>query len=95
MLEGGFAAKPPNSWRPFGNGVRSCIGRAFAEQEMVMTVALILQRFQVEAVDPSYELSEFLGSIVHALPCPDVSRTHEHLDDKARWIRSQSTKTPW
>ncbi|KAI9709203.1 MAG: hypothetical protein M1828_002542 [Chrysothrix sp. TS-e1954] len=56
MLEGGFAAKPPNSWKPFGNGVRSCIGRAFAEQEMVMTIALILQRFQVEAVDPSYEL---------------------------------------
>jgi cytochrome P450/NADPH-cytochrome P450 reductase len=56
MLDGGFEALPPNSWKPFGNGVRSCIGRGFAWQEAVIAVALILQRFQVEMADPSYEL---------------------------------------
>ncbi|KAB8576180.1 hypothetical protein FH972_025708 [Carpinus fangiana] len=48
---------PTDAWRPFGVGMRSCIGRAFAEQEMILNVALILQRFQVEMADPSYELA--------------------------------------
>lgn len=56
MLNGGFEALPPNSWKPFGNGVRACIGRGFAWQEATIAVALILQRFQVEMADPSYEL---------------------------------------
>ncbi|KAF9641129.1 putative cytochrome p450 protein [Lasiodiplodia theobromae] len=47
---------PPDAWKPFGIGMRSCIGRAFAEQEMLINVALILQRFQVEMADPSYVL---------------------------------------
>ncbi|TVY59370.1 Bifunctional cytochrome P450/NADPH--P450 reductase [Lachnellula cervina] len=56
MLDGGFQALPPNSWKPFGNGMRACIGRAFAEQEMIMNVALVLQRFQIELADLAYEL---------------------------------------
>ncbi|KAL0253291.1 hypothetical protein SLS55_010263 [Diplodia seriata] len=47
---------PPDAWKPFGVGMRSCIGRAFAEQEMLINVALLLQRFQVEMADPSYVL---------------------------------------
>lgn len=47
---------PNGAWRPFGVGIRSCIGRAFAEQEMIINVALILQRFQVQMVDPAYKL---------------------------------------
>lgn len=45
---------PPGGLRPFGVGMRSCIGRTFAEQEMVIATALILQRFQVELADPNY-----------------------------------------
>lgn len=56
MLDGGFESLPPNSWKPFGNGMRSCIGRGFAEQEMVINIALALQRFQLEFADPAYEL---------------------------------------
>lgn len=44
------------AFKPFGTGMRSCIGRAFAEQEMIITAALILQRFQVELADPEYKL---------------------------------------
>lgn len=56
FLDGGFERLPKNAWKPFGDGVRSCIGRGFAEQEMIMAVALMVQHFQVEMVDPSYEL---------------------------------------
>lgn len=45
-----------NSWIPFGVGMRSCIGRVFATQEILINVALILQRFQVELADPSCRL---------------------------------------
>lgn len=45
---------PEGAFRPFGAGIRSCIGRTFAEQEIILCVALILQRFQVELADPNY-----------------------------------------
>ncbi|KAJ9114037.1 hypothetical protein QFC22_005857 [Naganishia vaughanmartiniae] len=41
MLDGKFEALPPDSWKPFGNGVRACIGRPFAWQEALMVVAKI------------------------------------------------------
>ena len=53
-----FEKIPPDAWRPFGIGMRACIGRAFAEQEMLLNVALILQRFQVEMADPTYDLGK-------------------------------------
>ncbi|KZT69908.1 cytochrome P450 [Daedalea quercina L-15889] len=56
MLDGKFEALPPNAWQPFGFGMRACIGRAFAWQEMMLTAALIVQRFDVTMDDPSYEL---------------------------------------
>lgn len=56
MLDGGFERLPPNSWKPFGNGVRSCIGKDFAMQEAIMTMALILQRFEIRKADPAAQL---------------------------------------
>ncbi|CAD0112093.1 unnamed protein product [Aureobasidium uvarum] len=56
MLRSNFEKLPPNSWKPFGNGTRSCIGRGFAEQEMIINIALVLQRFQLQLADPTYEL---------------------------------------
>jgi len=41
MLNGGFANLPPDSWKPFGNGVRGCIGRPFAWQESLLIVAMV------------------------------------------------------
>lgn len=36
MVDELFNKLPPNSWKPFGNGARGCIGRAFAWQEAHM-----------------------------------------------------------
>ncbi|KAL2787821.1 cytochrome P450 [Aspergillus keveii] len=36
MLDDYFQRLPANAWKPFGNGKRSCIGRAFAWQEALM-----------------------------------------------------------
>jgi cytochrome P450/NADPH-cytochrome P450 reductase len=51
-----FAKLPPNSWKPFGNGARGCIGRPFAWQEGVLALAMIIQNFNIRFDDPSYQL---------------------------------------
>ncbi|KAK4188550.1 cytochrome P450 [Podospora australis] len=56
MLNGGWERLPPNSWKPFGTGVRSCIGRYLAEQEIIICLAMVLQRFVIEMADPDYKL---------------------------------------
>lgn len=49
------AAIPEHAWKPFGNGNRACIGRAFALQEAILVLALLLQRFDIWRPGP-YEL---------------------------------------
>jgi cytochrome P450/NADPH-cytochrome P450 reductase len=56
MLDEPFSKLPSNSWKPFGNGVRGCIGRPFAWQESVLITALLLQNFNFRLDDPSYQL---------------------------------------
>ncbi|ESK91468.1 cytochrome p450 [Moniliophthora roreri MCA 2997] len=56
MMDGKFEALPPNSWQPFGFGMRACIGRPFAWQEVQLVMASIVQKFDLEFVDPSYTL---------------------------------------
>lgn len=56
MLDEAFAKLPKNAWKPFGNGMRGCIGRPFAWQETILTTALLLQNFNFRFDDPSYQL---------------------------------------
>ncbi|KAJ4296385.1 hypothetical protein N0V90_006430 [Kalmusia sp. IMI 367209] len=46
----------PHCWKPFGNGMRACIGRPFAWQEALLVVAILLQNFNFSMEDPSYQL---------------------------------------
>ncbi len=41
------AARPPNAFKPFGNGQRACIGQQFAMQEATLVLGTILQRFEL------------------------------------------------
>ncbi|EWZ28976.1 cytochrome P450 [Fusarium oxysporum Fo47] len=45
----------PNSWKPFGNGMRGCIGRPFAWQEALLVMVMLLQNFNF-VLDPNYQL---------------------------------------
>lgn len=41
------AALPAHAYKPFGNGLRACIGRQFALTEAKLALAVILQRFSL------------------------------------------------
>ncbi|MFC9786874.1 cytochrome P450 [Rhodococcus sp. NPDC127528] len=47
--------RPPGIYKPFGTGVRACIGRQLALHESVLALALVLHRYDLEPV-PGYEL---------------------------------------
>ena len=49
---------PVSAWKPFGNGQRSCIGRAFSLQESTIVLALLLQHLDFEFVDGDSESNE-------------------------------------
>ncbi|KAJ5623213.1 Oxidoreductase FAD/NAD(P)-binding [Penicillium lividum] len=56
MLDEQFNKLPKNAWKPFGNGMRGCIGRPFAWQEALLVVAILLQNFNFQMANPSYDL---------------------------------------
>nr|RBQ92267.1 hypothetical protein FVER53263_11770 [Fusarium verticillioides] len=56
MLPDKFNKLPANTWKPFGHGVRACIGRPFAIQEAILATATILQTFHITKDNPSYQL---------------------------------------
>ncbi len=48
----------PFTYAPFGNGLRSCIGKKFAEIEAAVALALLAKRYNVILKDPNYEMDE-------------------------------------
>ncbi|KAM0341685.1 hypothetical protein ACHAPU_009933 [Fusarium lateritium] len=51
-----FNKLPKNAWKPFGNGMRGCIGREFALQEAQLIIVMILQNFDLFKANPDYKL---------------------------------------
>ncbi|MEU4062455.1 cytochrome P450 [Streptomyces wedmorensis] len=45
------AARPRYAWYPFGGGPRACIGQHFSMLESVIALAMMLQKYDFEAVD--------------------------------------------
>jgi cytochrome P450 len=43
--------RPAHAYKPWGTGQRSCIGRQFALHEAVLTVGLILHRYELTPED--------------------------------------------
>jgi len=53
--------RPPNSYKPFGNGRRACVGQQFAMHEATLVLAMILQRFDlVSAAEYQLKIRETL-----------------------------------
>jgi unspecific monooxygenase len=50
-----FHTRPGQGYKPFGTGIRACIGRQFAYHEMILALATILHRYDFEP-DPNYVL---------------------------------------
>ncbi len=55
FLPENIKARPGHVYRPFGTGIRSCIGRQFALHEMVLALATIVHQYDLVA-DPDYTL---------------------------------------
>ncbi|KAG4273108.1 hypothetical protein FPRO04_09945 [Fusarium proliferatum] len=55
MLKDSFDKLPPCAWKPFGNGVRACVGRPFAMQQAMLAVAMVVHKFDL-IKDESYTL---------------------------------------
>ncbi|MGB3864632.1 MAG: cytochrome P450 [Xanthobacteraceae bacterium] len=75
------AKRPPNAWKPFGNGQRACIGRGFAMHEAALALGMILQRFKlIDHTRYQMHLKETLtmkpeGFKIKVRPRPDSERT--------------------
>jgi cytochrome P450/NADPH-cytochrome P450 reductase len=55
------AGRPANAYKPFGNGHRSCLGRAFALNEASLVLAMLVQRFNFNPVDDQLRIRSTLS----------------------------------
>nr|BAL05159.1 cytochrome P450 [Phanerodontia chrysosporium] len=90
MLDGKFEALPPDAWQPFGAGIRSCIGRPFAWQEVQIVLVSLMQRFTFAFADGHYDLrmKQTLTMkphdfYIHAIPRTDRARVAPVLGVRA------------
>ncbi len=51
------AGRPRYAWFPFGGGPRACIGQHFSMLESVIALAMILQKYDLEAIDTEVPVS--------------------------------------
>ena len=55
----------PNTWIPFGGGVRRCIGAGFSLMEGVAVLRAVLTAYDVEAVGPDHPRVRNITSVPH------------------------------
>lgn len=62
-----FVGNPPDTslWIPYGGGVNRCVGAAFANMEMLVTLRTLLRRFEFATTDAAGESNHSRG-IAHA-----------------------------
>ena len=58
-----FVGNPPDTslWVPFGGGVNRCVGAAFANMEMLVTLRTLLRRFEFATTDAAGESNHSRG----------------------------------
>lgn len=61
-----------SSYRPFGGGSTYCPGRFIARQEVIVFVAYVLKRFDVELLEPGKTLSTGFPRVEEMKPCLGV-----------------------
>jgi len=52
---------PQHVYTPFGGGLRVCIGKSMAMNEMLITIAILLQKFRFTAVNPEWPISTYIS----------------------------------
>jgi len=79
-----FVGNPPDTslWVPFGGGVNRCVGAAFANMEMLVTLRTLLRRFEFATTDAAGESNHSRGianaprrggrAVVYRRPAPAV-----------------------
>ncbi|KAJ7138272.1 bifunctional P-450/NADPH-P450 reductase [Mycena epipterygia] len=99
MLDGKFEALPSNAWQPFGFGLRGCIGRAFAWQEVCLVMTSIIQKFDLSLDDPSYTLQikqtltvKPLGLYIRA--SPRSAALHLYASPSSTLMTSRDSSAP-
>jgi cytochrome P450 len=55
----------PNTWIPFGGGVRRCIGAGFSLMEGVAVLRAVLTAYDVEAVGADHPRVRNITSVPH------------------------------
>ena len=87
-----LGALPPNAFKPFGTGQRACIGRAFAMQEAILVLGLLLQRFDfVDAFDYELKIKTTLTIKPDEMRIQVVPRPDRHLDAATTRAAAEST----
>ncbi len=79
------AQHPPHAYVPFGSGLRTCIGAAFARMESVIALAAITQRWRVEVISEQHPEVITMGiyRCRNGLPCTVHERRRPAPQDAA------------